>query len=160
MAGAKVRPRLLPVLNPAITKASDCHHRRLHRDRAYTCWEMRYLRAITFGVMLIAWGSGSAAACLLPDSQLTEEEKACCREMASQCGEEMQASHSCCTKSVKHDQSPLTSRGHDLRPELAIARLAADEEGSSPLGAVIPIGWLTSPSPPGPAPGATTILRI
>jgi hypothetical protein len=121
---------------------------------------MRSLRAITLALMLVAWAAGTAAACLLPSTQLSEEEKACCREMAPQCGEEMQASHSCCTESVKHNQSPLASRGDELRPELTIARLAVDERSSSPLGALIPIGWLTSPSPPGPAPGATSILRI
>jgi hypothetical protein len=121
---------------------------------------MRCLRAITFGVMLIAWGSGPAAACLLPDSQLTEEEKACCREMAPQCGEEMQASHSCCMKSVKHDQSPLASRGHDLRPELVVAQLRSHEGSWGLPGTLIPTGSFASPSPPGPAPGATTILRI
>lgn len=121
---------------------------------------MRYLRAITVGVMLIACVSGTAAACLLPGSQLTEEEKACCREMASRCGEQMQASHSCCTKSVKHGQSSLASRGDELRPELAVAQLGS-QDGSWGLPAVlIPAGSFDSPSPPGPAPGATTILRI
>lgn len=121
---------------------------------------MRYLRAITLALMLAAWAAGTAAACLLPVSQQTEEEKACCREMASQCGEQMQASHSCCTKSVKHDQSSLAARGHELRPELAAVPLVTDEGSPGPIGAMTSLGSFTSPSPPGPAPGAITVLRI
>ena len=121
---------------------------------------MRYLRAIAVGVMLIACVSGTAAACLMPGAQLSEEEKACCREMASQCGEQMQASHSCCAKSVKHDQSSLASRGHEVRPDFAVALLVADAGIQRPLGVLIPGDWLTSPSPPGPAAGTLSILRI
>ena len=121
---------------------------------------MRTLRAITVLVMLFAWAAGTAAACLLPGGQLSEEEKACCREMAPSCGEQMQASHSCCTKSVKTDRSLLAARSDDLNPNLTAARLALEEGSVSPLGAAIPIGSLASHSPPGPAPGAITILRI
>lgn len=121
---------------------------------------MRYLRAITLALMLVAWASGTAAACLLPGAQLSEEEKACCREMPPQCGEQMQASHSCCTKSVNHDQSPLASRGDELRPELAVAQLGFHEGSWSLPAALIAAGSLTSPSPPGPAPGSSSILRI
>ncbi|MGH9493122.1 MAG: hypothetical protein ACRD2K_06445 [Terriglobales bacterium] len=121
---------------------------------------MRLLRAITVGVMLVAWATGAVAACLAPDSQLSEEEKACCREMAPSCGEEMQASHSCCTKSVQQVSSLLASRHDGLNPDLTSARLALEEGSVSPLGATIPIGLLASHSPPGSAPGATTILRI
>ena len=121
---------------------------------------MRYLRAITVGVMLIAWAAGAVAACLLPGSQLSEEEKACCREMAPSCGEKMQASHSCCTKSVRQEGSLLVSRHDGPNPDLIAARLALAEGSMSPLAAAVPIGLLAGHSPPGPAPGATTILRI
>ena len=121
---------------------------------------MRLLRAITVGIMLVAWAGGAVAACLLPGSQLTDEEKACRREMAPGCWEQIQASHSCCTKSVKTDRPLLAARSDDLNPDLTTARLALEEGSVSPLGAAIPIGSLASHSPPGPAPGATTILRI
>ena len=121
---------------------------------------MRLLRAITVGVVLVAWAAGTAAACLLPGSQLTEEEKACCREMAPSCGEKMQASHSCCTKSVRQDSSLLASRHQGLKPDLTAARLALEEGSVSPLAAAVPIGLLAGHSPPGLASGATTILRI
>ena len=121
---------------------------------------MRYLRAITVVLTLVAWAASPAVACLLPGSQLTEEGKACCREMTPKCGEEMQASHSCCTKSVKKDNSLLASRAHDLNPDLTFARLTLEDTSLSPFGAAIPLGVFAGPSPPGPAPGATTILRI
>ena len=46
-------------------------------------------------------------ACMLPDSLLTEEERACCKEMDGDCGQmEMPASHSCCKMTV-HDSDPF-----------------------------------------------------
>src|SRR5258708_5885148 len=46
-------------------------------------------------------------ACMLPDSLLTEEERACCKAMADDCGQmEMPASHSCCKITV-HDSDPF-----------------------------------------------------
>ena len=126
----------------------------------YTVREMRLLRAITVGVVLLAWAAGTAAACLLPGSQVTEQEKACCREMALKCGEEMQASHSCCTKSVKQDSSLLASRHQGLNPDLTFVDLTLEDASLSPLEAAIAIGLLAGHSPPGPAPGSTTILRI
>ena len=121
---------------------------------------MRCLRAITVGIVLVAWAGSAVAACLLPGSQLTEEEKACCREMAARCGEQMQASHSCCTKSVKTDRPLLAARSGDVNPNLTAALLALEAGSVRPLGAAIPIESLASHSPPGPAPGAITILRI
>ena len=121
---------------------------------------MRLLRAITVGIVLVAWAAGAVAACVLPGSQLTEEEKACCREMAPRCGEQMQASHSCCAKSVQQDSSLLASRHQGLNPDLTFVRLTFEDADLNPLGAAMPIGSLASHSPPGPAPGATTILRI
>ena len=120
---------------------------------------MRYLRAITLALMLAAWAAGPVAACCLPGSQPAEHQGASCREMGPQCGERMQASHSC-TNPVNLDQSSLAARGQDTRPALAADYLAADAGAPNPLGTAISIGWLTSPSPPGPAPGAITILRI
>lgn len=144
----------------SVTNASDWHHRRPVEDCAYTFLEMRSLRAIPLALVLAAWAAGTAAACLLPGAQLSEEEKACCREMAPQCGEKMQASHSCCAKSANDDQSSLASRSPGLHPELGVALLASHEGSWSLSGALIPSGAFTSPSPPGLAAGANTILRI
>ena len=72
----------------------------------------------------------------------------------------MQASHSCCAKSVKQDSSLLASRHQGLNPDLTFVRLAIEDASLSPLGAAIPLGLFASHSPPGPAPGPTTILRI
>ena len=110
-------------------------------------------------LMLVAWAAGPVAACCLPISQPAEHQEASCRKMGPQCGDQMQASHSCCTKLVKHEQS-LASRVHELRPELATVQLVAGAGSPSPLGTAISLGWVTSPSPPGPAPGATNILSI
>jgi hypothetical protein len=57
-------------------------------------------QAAKFGVLLLTFLMGGAPvlACALPSAALTEQEKACCRRMARQCGgqQQMPRSHSCC----------------------------------------------------------------
>lgn len=52
-------------------------------------------------------------ACMLPDAQMTAAEKACCREMAGDCGKDMQtSSHSCCKTVVSKDNPALLVASH------------------------------------------------
>lgn len=47
-------------------------------------------------------------ACVIPDTQLSDVEKACCREMAHQCGNmDMPNGHSCCQTTVKPQPSAM-----------------------------------------------------
>lgn len=65
-------------------------------------------------------------ACLVPDAQLTDAEKACCRAMANDCGSMDMGEHSCCQKVVQHHDSALvkdisTTVHADLSVQVAIA---------------------------------------
>ena len=52
--------------------------------------------------MLLVMLGVPAMACLAPEAQLTEQEKACCREKADQCGEmDMVGDATCCFKTVQ-----------------------------------------------------------
>jgi hypothetical protein len=47
-------------------------------------------------------------ACMVPNAQMSTQERACCRVMKSQCGQmEMPASHGCCNKTLPsvHDNA-------------------------------------------------------
>ena len=52
-------------------------------------------------LVLSVWAS-PLVACMLPDADLTAEERECCRSMADDCGDmAMPASHSCCKVVVR-----------------------------------------------------------
>jgi hypothetical protein len=58
--------------------------------------------------ILLAWLSVvPAMACLAPNSQLTDAEKACCRKMANNCGDMgTDSSHSCCKPKAQSGAHP------------------------------------------------------
>ena len=65
-------------------------------------------------------------ACLAPGVQLTQEEQACCREMAEQCGSAgIAADHSCCQKVVSVEQVAIVTQfagsGHAVAPAAIVA---------------------------------------
>jgi hypothetical protein len=60
---------------------------------------MRIFRQLGALVLLLASCLAPAMACMVPDAQMSTEERACCRAMKNQCGQmEMLASHGCCQK--------------------------------------------------------------
>jgi hypothetical protein len=89
---------------------------------------MRLYDKVVAGAMLLLMLGVPAMACVIPDAQLTDAEKACCRQMANQCGKmEMPNGHSCCDTTVKPQQSallkPAPSFSYD-RVVLAFAPIA------------------------------------
>lgn len=103
-------------------------------------------------------------ACMLPDSLLTEEERACCKAMADDCGQmEMPASHSCCKITVHDSDSflvnPRFAAGH---PQMAAAPLVL-VHGSDvflPATGAQPPFVAQIHSPPVSQPPVFSILRI
>jgi hypothetical protein len=69
---------------------------------------MKLFGKFVAGAMLLLMLGVPAMACVIPDAQLTEAEKACCRQMAQQCGKmDMPNGHSCCDTTVKPQQSAM-----------------------------------------------------
>jgi hypothetical protein len=101
-------------------------------------------------------------ACLVPDAQMSAEERACCRMMKNQCGQmEMPESHGCCQKAAQSGQiiPPVTKR-------LALHRVAVNDVWLSATELLDPITVASERvgrheySPPLSPPSTVSILRI
>lgn len=104
-----------------------------------------------------------AVACMVPDAQLTEAEKACCRAMANDCGSmDMGSERSCCQKVVQHHDSALvkeisTAVHTGLSLQVAVIPAAID---LTPVGASSPVPDAAWHAPPGTTASSIEILRI
>jgi len=117
-----------------------------------------------FGILLLATmlAGTPLLACILPGATATAEESACCRHMASQCGQgKMPSSHSCCKTLPTADQVAVAKASFNLSPQLNLLYIA-----QSQLGFVqgAPKAFLTvvfsGHSPPETPPSSSEILRI
>ena len=108
--------------------------------------------------MLVVLFGYPAMACLVPDAEMTEAERDCCKQMAQQCGSmNMPSSHSCCEKEVSRPNSMLGATFAKLiAPALSGAVVC---ELPQPL-AIAPqfSAFELHPLPESP-PGASSILR-
>jgi hypothetical protein len=124
--------------------------------------EMRVFRQIGVLVLLLVSCLAPAMACMIPNAEMSTQERACCRMMKNQCGQmEMPASHGCCKKippSV-HDNA-LDTKTVALHPvSIPVVWLIASELLNPTSGLA---GWVEYPdySPPKSPPSAISILRI
>jgi hypothetical protein len=124
--------------------------------------QMRVFRQ--FGVLLLLLVSclAPAMACMLPDAQMSNQERACCQAMKNQCGQmEMPASHGCCQKTLPsvHD-NVLDTKVVTFHPVVAPVIWLAAIELVNPTTSVV--GWVEHPdySPPKSPPSTISILRI
>jgi len=99
---------------------------------------------------------------MLPGAAATAEESACCRHMASQCGQgKMSSSHSCCKASPTSEQVAVAKASFNVSPQLDLLYLAEFQ-----LGFVqgVPETFLaitaSGHSPPESPPSSSEILRI
>ena len=116
-----------------------------------------------FGVLFLLLVSclAPAMACMVPNTQMNTEERACCRTMNNQCGQmEMPASHGCCQKAPPSAfDNALNTKTAAFHPVVvSVIWLAAFTV--NPASTVI--GWVERPdySPPKPPPSTISILRI
>jgi hypothetical protein len=122
---------------------------------------MRVLRQL--GVLILL-GSflAPAMACMVPNAEMSNQERACCRMMKNQCGQmRMPASHGCCQKTPPsvHDNA-LATKAVTFHPVVAPIIWLAAPELVNPTSAVT--GWVEHPdySPPKSPPATISILRI
>jgi hypothetical protein len=100
--------------------------------------------------------------CMVPNAEMSTQERACCRTMKNQCGQmEMPASHGCCQKTLQniHD-NVLDTKAIAFHPVVAPVIWLAAFELVNPTSAVI--GWVEDSdySPPKSPPSTISILRI
>jgi hypothetical protein len=123
---------------------------------------MRILRQLGVLVLLLVSCLAPAMACMVPNAEMSTQERACCHAMKNQCGQmEMPASHGCCQKTpASVHGNALDTKTVTLHPVVvAVVQLAAFEL-VNPASAVI--GWVEHPdySPPKSPPATISILRI
>ena len=123
---------------------------------------MRYCRQFAVLVLLLVSCLAPAMACMVPNAQVSTQERACCRVMKNQCGQmEMPASHGCCNKTPPsvHDNA-LDTKTVTFHPVVASILWLAAFELVNPTSAVT--GWVERPdySPPKSPPATISILRI
>jgi hypothetical protein len=98
-------------------------------------------------------------ACTLPEAQMTPAERVCCVEMQRNCsGMDLPASHPCCQKQVRTEQTAVVQKSHRPSQPTAI-QIVLGMQMALP---VFPVReqHLLIVSPPQSPPSAVTILRI
>jgi hypothetical protein len=123
---------------------------------------MRIFRQLGVLVLLLVTCLAPAMACMVSDTQMNSEERACCRVMKNQCGQmEMPASHGCCQKAPPsiHD-NVLDTKAVAFHPVVVSIIWVAAFDLWNPASAVA--GWVEHPdySPPEAPPSSISILRI
>lgn len=123
---------------------------------------MRVLRQCGVLVLLLVTCFTPAIACMVPDAQMSAQERACCRMMKNQCGQmEMPASHGCCQKTPPsiHDNA-LVTKIVAFHPIALTAIWLTASELLNPNSAVT--AWVEHAdySPPKSPPFTISILRI
>jgi hypothetical protein len=124
--------------------------------------EMRVLRQIGVLVLLLVSCLAPTMACMIPNAEMSAQERACCRMMKNQCGQmQMPASHGCCQKTPPsvHDDALNTKTVSFHAAVVPVIWLAASEL-ANPAFAVT--GWIEHPdySPPESPPASVAVLRI
>ena len=123
---------------------------------------MRFFRQFGVLFLLLVTGVAPMMACMVPNAEMSTQERACCRTMKNQCGQmEMPASHGCCHKTPPsvHDNA-LDTKTVTFHPVVASILWLAAFELVNPTSAVI--GWVERPdySPSKSPPATISILRI
>lgn len=109
--------------------------------------------------IVVLWAASPAVACLLPARPMTPAEHECCQKMAQQCGSSMMpASHTCCQAQQDHTAvSPVPT----YSPTRPFSVALVPHTASLLMAPVLFARELPAfDSPPGAAPGSTSILRI
>jgi hypothetical protein len=133
----------------------------------FTVWStliavMRLFRHFGALVLLLVTCLAPAMACMVPNTHMSTEERACCRMMKNQCGQmEMPASHSCCQKSPPsvHDNA-LATKVIALHPVAITAVWLTASELLGPTSVVSRSIEHPDCSPPKSPLSAISILRI
>jgi hypothetical protein len=123
---------------------------------------MRIFRQFGVLVLLLVSCLAPAMACMVPNAEMSTQERACCRMMKNQCGQMgMPASHGCCQKTPPsvHD-SALDTKAVMFQPILVPVVWLAAVELVKPTSTVI--GWVEHAdySPPNSPPSTISVIRI
>ena len=123
---------------------------------------MRIFRQFGVLVLLLVSCLAPAMACVVSNTEMNAEERACCRMMKNQCGQMgMPASHGCCQKTPQSVQiNALNAKTVTFHPVVVLAIWRTAAELLNPTTVVSE--WIDRPeySPPQSPPSTISILRI
>jgi hypothetical protein len=123
---------------------------------------MRIFRQFGALILLLVMTVAPAMACMVPDAQMSAQERACCRTMKNQCGQMgMPASHGCCQKVPQSTQiNALDTKTVTGHPVVHTVILLTIFDLAPPVALVG--DWIDRPeySPPKSPPSTISILRI
>jgi len=124
---------------------------------------MKAVIKVVASILLVWLSAAPAMACLAPNSQLTDAEKACCRQMKNDCGDMgTHSSHSCCKPKAQSVTHPyvITAAKVSRRSIVYVAvRIGPQPSTLSVLQQVSNTATISSDHSP-PTSISTTILRI
>jgi len=156
---SKDREQILRRSSQSPRMATTCS---LYPQRRSLIIEMRSLRQLGALILLLVMSVAPAMACMVPDAQMSTQERECCRMMKDQCGQiGMSASHGCCQKAPQSTQiNALATKTVAFHPVVVLAIWQAAAALLNPTTVVSE--WLDRPeySPPKSPPTAISILRI
>jgi|GEM_PF-843437 len=117
-----------------------------------------------FGVLglLLVSCLAPTMACMVPGTQMSAQERACCRMMKDQCGQmEMPASHGCCQKTPQSVYISAPAAKYVSVHPVAVAPIWLTASELLNPNAIV-ARWVDRPeySPPKSPPSAVSILRI
>jgi hypothetical protein len=112
-------------------------------------------------LVVSVWAS-PVMACMLPDADLTGEERECCKSMADDCGRmAMPASHSCCKAVVRQaDVYLINSRFPTVHSVSSVTLFVSTIEHSLSATPLQAKTMVAAHSPPTSPPETISVLRI
>ena len=122
----------------------------------YTLGMSWSFRILALSVAMV-WALVPQLACFMPDQMLTEAEKECCKEMASECGG-TSMSHACCPNPVRIDVGTAAKASRHTVPQFQVAGTVEIATVSLLAGSRLPIQ--DSHAPPRDPDISPLILRI
>jgi hypothetical protein len=123
---------------------------------------MRFFRQFGVPVLLLLSYLAPAMACMVPNAEMSTQERACCRMMKNQCGQmEMPSTHGCCYKAPPsvHDNA-IDTKTVALNPDALTPIWLTASELLNPTFVVSRSLEHPDYSPPESPPSVISILRI
>ena len=123
---------------------------------------MKCLRHLGLLGLLLMISFAPAMACMVPDAQMTTQERACCRIMEGKCGQmDMPASHGCCKKVAGNSSdASLKTNTSTIHPIVHVVYKLLSLHLFPPTLAVIDGSERSEHSPPKPPPSIVSNLRV
>ena len=82
---------------------------------------MRRSAAIAFALLALCWTAAPLLACMVPEREMTAEERECCTHMLEMCGSaHMPQSHSCCKTEIRLGNTTVVKSNQQTAPVLYV----------------------------------------